>query len=176
MFFKVCMKRNNIIKLSFFNALMPVSSLSFAWYLQLYQQVIPCSLCLLQRWGMYLSLLFIFLSIFTSYFKLYKTSIGLMIFSVVGNIFSLIMALRNVWLQTLPEDKIPACGLDIENLLEVVPFLDAIKQTFQGSGDCAQKAWIFLGQSLAVWASLFFTLYLILQIIIIYKIIKNRHE
>lgn len=86
------------------------------------------------------------------------------------------MAFRNVWLQTLPEDKIPTCGLDIETLLDVVPFLDAIKQTFQGSGDCAQKAWIFLGQSLAVWASIFFTLYFIFQIIVLYKLIKNRNE
>lgn len=156
--------------------LMPLGSLSFAWYLEKYQQVIPCSLCLLQRWGMYLSLAFILLSILTSALKFYKVSIGLMFFSILGNIFSLVMAFRNVWLQTLPEDKIPSCGLDIETLLEVVPFLDAIKQTFQGSGDCAQKAWIFLGQSLAVWASIFFTLYLILQIIIVYKLIKNKNE
>lgn len=170
------MRKNNIIKLTFLNALMPVSSLSFAWYLQQYQGVIPCSLCLLQRWGMYLSLFFILLSLISSFVKFYKISIGLMCFSILGNIFSLIMGLRNVWLQSLPEDQIPACGLDIKTLLEVVPLLDAIKQTFQGSGDCAQKAWIFLGQSLAVWASIFFTLYLILQIIIVYNIIKNRNE
>ena len=91
------------------------------------------------------------------------------------NIFSLVMAVRNVWLQTLPEDKIPACGLDIETLLDVVPFLEAIKQTFQGAGDCAQKAWVFMGQSLAVWASFFFTFYLILQIIILVKQVKNKN-
>lgn len=170
------MKRNNIIKLSILNALMPLGSLSFAWYLEVYQHVIPCSLCILQRWGMYFCLVFAVLSVVTCFFKLYKTSISLICISLLGNIFSLIMALRNVWLQTLPEDKIPSCGLDIETLLDVVPFLQAVKQTFQGSGDCAQKAWVFLGQSLAVWASVFFTLYLILQIIVIYKIIKNKYE
>lgn len=155
---------------------MPLGSLSFAWYLQIYQNVVPCSLCLLQRWGMYLSLFFILIALVSSLFRLNKVSIGFTILSILGNLFSLVMAFRNVWLQTLPEDKIPACGLDIETLLDVVPFLDAIKQTFQGSGDCAQKAWVFLGQSLAVWASTFFTLYLIFQIIVLYKLIKNRNE
>lgn len=170
------MKNINTIKWNAINLLMPLGSLSFAWYLQIYQNVIPCSLCLLQRWGMYLSLFFISIGLISSFFKLNKISIGFTILSLFGNIFSLIMAFRNVWLQTLPEDKIPTCGLDIETLLDVVPFLDAIKQTFQGSGDCAQKAWIFLGQSLAVWASIFFTLYFIFQIIVLYKLIKNRNE
>lgn len=170
------MKNLNTIKLNILNFFMPLGSLSFAWYLQIYQNVVPCSLCLLQRWGMYLSLFFILIALVSSLFRLNKVSIGFTILSVLGNLFSLVMAFRNVWLQTLPEDKIPACGLDIETLLDVVPFLDAIKQTFQGSGDCAQKAWVFLGQSLAVWASTFFTLYLIFQIIVLYKLIKNRNE
>lgn len=110
-----------------------------------------------------------------SLFRMNKTAITLTILSILSNIFSLVMAVRNVWLQTLPEDKIPACGLDIETLLDVVPFLEAIKQTFQGSGDCAQKAWVFMGQSLAVWASVFFTFYLISQIIILIKQIKNKN-
>lgn len=170
------MKNLNTIKLNILNFFMPLGSLSFAWYLQIYQNVVPCSLCLLQRWGMYLSLFFILIALVSSLFRLNKVSIGFTILSILGNLFSLVMAFRNVWLQTLPEDKIPACGLDIETLLDVVPFLDAIKQTFQGSGDCAQKAWVFLGQSLAVWASTFFTLYLIFQIIVLYKLIKNRNE
>lgn len=170
------MKTIKNLYLNLINLSMPVGSLSFAWYLQIYQNVIPCSLCLLQRWGMYLSLFFIIFAVIFSFFKLNKTAIALTIFSIFSNIFSLVMAIRNVWLQTLPADKIPSCGLDIETLLDVVPFLDAIKQTFQGSGECAEKAWIFLGQSLAVWASIFFTLYLVLQIIVVWKLIRNRNE
>lgn len=170
------MKNLKNIHLQLINLFMPVGSLSFAWYLQLYQNVIPCSLCLLQRWGMYISLFFALAAIVSTFLKLSKTAIALTLVSIVGNIFSLTMAIRNVWLQTLPADKIPACGLDIETLLEVVPFLEAIKQTFQGSGECAEKAWVFLGQSLAVWATVFFTTYLILQIIILWKLIKRKNE
>lgn len=169
------MNITKITKLNLVNLSMPTMSLSFAWYLQLFQNVIPCSLCLLQRWGMYLSFGFIVIGLIFSLLKMNKTAIGFTILSIISNIFSLVMAFRNVWLQTLPEDKIPSCGLDIETLLDVVPFLEAIKQTFQGSGDCAQKAWIFMGQSLAVWASVFFTFYLILQIIILVKQVKNKN-
>lgn len=169
------MNITKITKLNLVNLSMPTISLSFAWYLQIFQNVIPCSLCLLQRWGMYISFVFILIALIFSFLKMNKTTIFLTVLSIFSNIFSLVMAFRNVWLQTLPADKIPACGLDIETLLEVVPFLEAIKQTFQGSGDCAQKAWVFMGQSLAVWASLFFTFYLILQIIILIKQIKNKN-
>jgi len=169
------MNITKITKLNLINLSMPTISLSFAWYLQIFQNVIPCSLCLLQRWGMYISFVFILIALIFSFLKMNKTTIFLTVLSIFSNIFSLVMAFRNVWLQTLPADKIPACGLDIETLLEVVPFLEAIKQTFQGSGDCAQKAWVFMGQSLAVWASLFFTFYLILQIIILIKQIKNKN-
>lgn len=169
------MNISKITKLNLVNLSMPTVSLSFAWYLQIFQNVIPCSLCLLQRWGMYLSFGFILVGLIFSLFRMNKTAITLTILSILSNIFSLVMAVRNVWLQTLPEDKIPACGLDIETLLDVVPFLEAIKQTFQGSGDCAQKAWVFMGQSLAVWASVFFTFYFISQIIILIKQIKNKN-
>lgn len=169
------MKKFTNIQFNIMSLCMPLGSLSFVWYLQLYQHVIPCSLCLLQRWGMYLSLTFVSLALICSLVKFNKTAVALTVFSIFGNLISLTMGLRNVWLQTLPADQIPSCGLDIETLLDVVPFLEAIKQTFQGSGECAEKAWLFLGQSLAVWASIFFTLYLILQIIIMYKLIKNKN-
>lgn len=170
------MKKITNIQLNIINILMPMGSLSFAWYLQIYQNVIPCSLCLLQRWGMYLALMFIIMSTIFSLLKWNKTALTFTLLSMLGNIFSLVMGIRNVWLQNLPADKVPACGLDIETLLEVVPFLDAIKQTFRGSGECAEKAWVFLGSSLAVWASIFFTFYLILQIIIVYKMTRNIKE
>lgn len=169
------MKKITNIQLSIINLIMPLVSLSFVWYLQLYQNVIPCSLCLLQRWGMYLSLLFVVLTIFCIFIKTNKIAVFFTTLSIFGNIISLVMGLKNVWLQTLSADKVPSCGLDIETLLQVVPFLEAIKKTFEGSGECAEKSWLFLGQSLAVWASVFFTFYLILQMILIYKLIKSKN-
>ena len=163
-------------QLNFINLSMPLGSLSFVWFLQLQHNVLPCSLCLLQRWGMYLSLGAILLAICFSLAKCNKTVIALTIVSIFGNIFSLVMGLRNVWLQNLPADQIPACGLDIETLLEIVPFLEAVKKTFQGSGECADKAWVFLGQSLAVWASIFFTTYLMIQLYTIYKLMKSSNN
>ena len=158
------------IKIQLLNLFLPILSILFVLYLQFFKDVNPCSLCLLQRWGMYLSIFFICLSLFFNFIKKIKSSIFFLTLSVLSNIFSLIISIRNVWLQTLPEDKIPACGLDIESLLKIVSPLTALKKTFIGSGDCAQKSWVFLGQSLAVWALIFFTLFLIYQIMVIYKI------
>lgn len=169
------MQKITNLQLTLFNLIFPIGSISFAWYLQIYQNVIPCSLCLLQRWGMYLSIFFITCALICSLFKFRKTSIVFIVGSIFSNIISLIMAGRNVWLQHLPADQIPSCGLDLETLLDVVPFLEAIKKTFQGSGECAEVGWLLLGQSLAFWATIFFTFYLFLQIMIVWKLIKNKN-
>lgn len=63
------MNISKITKLNLVNLSMPTVSLSFAWYLQIFQNVIPCSLCLLQRWGMYLSFGFILVGLIFLYLE-----------------------------------------------------------------------------------------------------------
>jgi disulfide bond formation protein DsbB len=150
-----------------------IISVLFALYLQYFQEVVPCSLCLLQRWGIYLSIFIIFFVISFKLLKYNITSIILMLLTTFSTFFSVFMALRNVWLQQLPKDKIPSCGADIETLLQIVSPIAAIKQTFLGSGDCADKSWTFLNISLAGWASIYFIFLLILEFYLIYRNIRE---
>ena len=66
------------------------------------------------------------------------------------------LASRQVWLQSLPKDQVPACGMGISYMMDTMPFLDVITRVFAGSGECADKAWVFLGLSIAGWTLVFF--------------------
>ena len=64
---------------------------------------------------------------------------------------------RHVWLQNLPPDQLPACGPGLEYLLQAFPLTEALKLVFQGSGECAEVQWTFLGLSIPGWTLVMFT-------------------
>ena len=66
------------------------------------------------------------------------------------------VAVRHVWLQALPKDQVPACGMGLSYMLESMPFLDVLKKVFAGSGECAEKGWEFLGLAIPGWTLVFF--------------------
>ena len=76
---------------------------------------------------------------------------------------------RQVWLQSLPEDEVPLCGPPLEYIFEVFPFGDLLKALFIGDGNCAEITWQFLGLSMAGWSFIWFTLFLVLSILIVLK-------
>ena len=65
-------------------------------------------------------------------------------------------AARHVWIQALPKDQVPACGMGISYMFETLPFLDVLKKVFAGSGECAEKGWEFLGLAIPGWTLVFF--------------------
>ncbi|MBP8139236.1 MAG: disulfide bond formation protein B, partial [Burkholderiales bacterium] len=66
------------------------------------------------------------------------------------------LATRQVWLQSLPKDQVPACGMGLSYMMETLPFVDVIRRVLEGSGECADKGWVFLGLSIAGWTLSFF--------------------
>jgi protein dithiol:quinone oxidoreductase len=82
------------------------------------------------------------------------------------------LAGRQVWLQHLPEDKVPECGPGLEYLLEAYPLFDALKTVLRGTGDCAETQWVFLGLSIAEWSLFSFTLIAICHLILLIQ----RHK
>lgn len=150
------------------------TSLIFAWILELGFNMEPCSLCLLQRFGLYIALSVLVIKVIINYFINNKVlNITLLSISTLGIIFSLISSIRQTYIQLLPEDKIPSCGADLETLLQIVTPFQAIKKVFEGSGECADKAFVFLGLSLANWATI---LFIIMTIFSFYIIIKEFNK
>ena len=77
---------------------------------------------------------------------------GMAIFAIAGGFF----ASRQLWLQGLPEDEVPACGPSISYVLETFPLLEALEVLLSGDGNCAEVAWTFLGLSIPGWTLIAF--------------------
>jgi disulfide bond formation protein DsbB len=45
-------------------------------------------------------------------------------------------------------------GLDY--MMQTMPFTDVFRRVLEGSGECAEKGWVFLGLSIAGWTFVFF--------------------
>ena len=137
--------------------------MGFALYLEHVQGLNPCPLCVFQRVGL------ISLGVFSLLGFLHnpKSNVLKRIYSLLGSLgilWSLGVAARHVWLQTLPPDKVPSCGPGLDYLVDALPLKSVLQQVLSGSGECAVIDWTFLGQSLPVWSLVFFALLTILSL------------
>ncbi len=69
------------------------------------------------------------------------------------------LAGRHVWLQNLPADQVPDCGMGLNYMLDTMPVFDVLKEVLYGAGECAEVMWTFLGISIPGWALIWFTLF-----------------
>ena len=115
---------------------------------QLYMQ--PCPLCVFQRMAVIaLGIIFLLSALQNPRSAtgrgVYVVLIGLATAGGIG------VAGRHVWLQSLPADKVPACGPGFGYIIDSFPLADALKLIFNGSGECASVDWSFLGLSMPTW-------------------------
>ncbi len=61
------------------------------------------------------------------------------------------VSMRHLWLQSLPEDAVPACGASLDYMLDVFPLTDVLSMVLSGDGTCAEIVWTFLGVSIPGW-------------------------
>lgn len=120
----------------------------------------PCPLCLMQRIWFFLAGAFAYASL------LHNPRWGIyplcsMIAAMIGGGFSI----RQLYLQNLPADQVPACGPDLAYMLEVFPLSDVLIAMTQGTGDCAEVVWSFLGLSIPGWALLTFALIIVVALL-----------
>ena len=123
-------------------------------YLQHYQYLEPCPLCVFQRVGAIVAGIFFLLAALHD-----PAALGQRIYAVLalsGTLFGVAVAGRHVWLQNLPPDQVPACGPSLDWMLDSFPMQKVISQVFSGSGECATVDWTFLGLSLPAWALVLF--------------------
>jgi disulfide bond formation protein DsbB len=75
---------------------------------------------------------------------------------------------RQLWLQNLPADQVPACGPSVEYMLEVLPWTEVLLTALRGTGDCAEVVWRFLGLSIPGWTAEFFSLMVIAGLVMMF--------
>ena len=90
------------------------------------------------------------------------------VFPVITGLLSVAggaLAIRQLWLQSLPADQVPACGASFEYLVDVMPLGELIGAMLSGTGECAEVDWAFLGLSMAGWALVAFIAFLAISIL-----------
>ncbi len=130
------------------------SLLGFGLYLEHAVGLEPCPLCVFQRVAYIVIGLIALIAAIHNPKKLFERIYNFLIF--MASFCGAGIAGRQIWLQHLPANKIPECGLGLEYMLNFFPFIDAIKMILSGSGECAKVQWTFLNFSIAEWSILFF--------------------
>jgi disulfide bond formation protein DsbB len=123
--------------------------LGFGYYLQYVQGLDPCPLCLVQRGGYYA----VMAAFAVAAIHPHRSYAGLAALFAVGGVAA---AGRQVWLQHLPPEKVPACGPDLFFMIENFPLSRTLKTLVAGTGECAVVDWTFLGLSIAEWSLAWF--------------------
>lgn len=109
--------------------------------------LIPCPLCLMQRvWFFVAGLCTCAGLLHNPRWGIYPLLTG--VAALIGGGFSI----RQLYLQTLPADQVPACAPNIDYMIEVFPASEVLRAMTRGTGDCASVDWTFLGLSIPAWA------------------------
>ena len=119
-------------------------------YFQMYLGLMPCPLCVSQRVFAILTGVIALVA-----FVHNPAILGRRIYAGFTGLAALggaLVASRQVWLQSLPEDQIPACGPTLDWMLEAqFPMAEVLRAMFLGEGSCAEIKWQLMGLSIPGW-------------------------
>jgi protein dithiol:quinone oxidoreductase len=128
--------------------------LAWAFWLQYHDGLEPCPLCMFQRVAVAAAGVVFLIAFLHNPRRRGATFYASLIVLVAGA--GAALAGRQIWLQSLPKDQVPACGMGLNYMLETLPFADVILKVLAGSGECAEKGWELLGLAIPGWTLVFF--------------------
>lgn len=128
--------------------------LGFGYYLQYVEGLEPCPLCITQRF-------FLMLCGVTGLLAAVHRPgiIGSRVYGSFGILTAIAgsgFSMRQLYLQGLPKDQVPACGPSIDFIFETFSISKALSILLRGDGNCAEVTWQFLGLSIPGWTALAF--------------------
>jgi disulfide bond formation protein DsbB len=126
-----------------------LSLLAYAYYAEFVLHLLPCPLCIFQRVGVLaLGLLFLIAAAHDPVGwgrRVYAGLLGLAALATMG------VALRHLYIQSLPEGSVPSCGASLDFMLKVFSLSEVLVKVLTGSGECAKVTWTFLGLAMPGW-------------------------
>ena len=138
-----------------------------AAYMEHVLKMIPCSLCITQRAFVILVGLFALAAFIHN-----PAGVGKRVYPGLGILSAILGACfagRQLWLQSLPADQVPACGPGLAYIIEEFPLMEALQLLLQGDGNCAHVDKIF-GLSLAAWT---FMAFIGLALVNLYQMLRK---
>ncbi|MES0873483.1 disulfide bond formation protein B [Sinimarinibacterium thermocellulolyticum] len=131
-----------------------VLGMAFALYLEHFRGFEPCPMCIFQRVAM-IGAGLVFLAAALHGPRGFGRWVYALLAATVSGIGAGIAA-RHVWLQSLPEDQVPACGPTLDYLMDMMPLTEVVRLVLEGDGNCAVIDAQWLGISLPGWTLIAF--------------------
>jgi protein dithiol:quinone oxidoreductase len=131
-----------------------IGMMAVALFFEHYMQLEPCPLCILQR------VMVICTGVIALIAALHNPGdLGIRVYGALVILASAAgagVAIRQLWLQSLPEDQVPACGPGLDYLMDVFPLTEVLGKVLSGDGSCAEVLWSLFGISIPGWTLLGF--------------------
>jgi disulfide bond formation protein DsbB len=146
-----------------------VAFIAYALYLQFFEDLDPCPLCILQRYA------FVLVAVFAALGALLPAPRAGQILGSLALLSALLGAGLAAWhvkLQWFPPE-IGSCGPGLTYLILELPLARALPRIFQGGGDCTLIDWSFLGLSIPAWAFVWFAIFAIVLAVAVRKAIRK---
>ena len=119
------------------------------FYFQHYLGLEPCYLCITQRvFVIAVGVIFLVSGLHNPAVTGQRIYAGLATLAALGGSF---FSIKQLWLQGLPEDQVPACGPPVDYLFDAFSASEAISMLLRGDGNCAEVQWQLLGISMPGW-------------------------
>ena len=132
-------------------ALVCFGLLASAFYMEYVLYLEPCPLCMAQR------LVFGLFGLVGLVMAFNPTRVRT--FAVLGALIGLsglALATRQLYLQSLPPELVPACAPGLYFMIERFPLLEVLSAMLTGTGECADVQWTFLSLSIPGWTAIAF--------------------
>ena len=137
-----------------------------ALYLEHVVGLEPCPLCVVQRIAVIGFGLVCLIAALHA-----PGTVGRRVYAVLALLFAAAggaTAGRQIWLQGVPADQLPACLPSLDYMMEALPFQDIVRLVLHGSANCAEVNWTLFGMSIPEWSLLGFVamaLFALLQLL-----------
>jgi disulfide bond formation protein DsbB len=136
-------------------ALIAIGLLGVGLYLQLVKEMLPCPLCILQRYGFALTALVCLITVALPKQYLRAGAAAASLASIAGAG----VAIRHLWVKAHPTIS---CGIDVlEVFLNKIIFANWLPALFEADGLCTTEYDPILGLSIPAWALIWFAIFAI---------------
>ncbi|MCL4119261.1 UNVERIFIED_CONTAM: hypothetical protein GTU68_060412 [Idotea baltica] len=145
----------------------------FALFLQYAVDLQPCPLCIVQR----VAVIFVaFICLVAAIHNAKRTGkIAYAVIALLVSLFGMATAARQIFLQHLPKDQLPACLPSLDYMMGALPFKEIVRLVLTGTADCGEIQWTFLTLSIPEWSFLSFFGMAALMLVILFLKKKNTN-
>ena len=125
------------------------AALAYAFHAQYVQGFVPCHLCIFQRMALAATAVAFLLALLLDGGPRLARLHAVLIALTAGVLAA--TAGRHVWIQLQPPGAVPACGADLDFMLDVFPLYEVVLKVFRAGGECQKIDWTLLGLSMPAW-------------------------